>query len=136
MGSGHRRGRWTAKEDNMLLELLAGSASETTLTAKLKRSPEAIRMRLLLLQKKREQPKGSIAPSPELTDDTLIDRLQLPPRIKRVLLAEGLSCVGEVRAASDDTLLSFQDFGRGSLSYVRTHLGLPSREGVRPTGGK
>jgi hypothetical protein len=46
----------------MLLELLAGSASETTLTA---RSPEAIRMRLLLLQKKREQPKGSIAPSLE-----------------------------------------------------------------------
>ena len=73
-----------------------------------------------------------LMPAPELPDDTLIDLLQLPPRIKRVLLVEGLTTVGSVREASDVTLLSLQDLGPGSLSFLRTHLGLPSEEGVRP----
>jgi hypothetical protein len=33
-------------------------------------------------------------------------------------------------------LLSFQDFGKGSLDYLRETLGLPSTDGVRPLGKK
>ena len=49
-----RRGRgiaWTGEEDNLLCELIAANASVTLMRARLKRSPEAIRMRILKLQK-------------------------------------------------------------------------------------
>jgi DNA-directed RNA polymerase alpha subunit len=71
-------------------------------------------------------------PTPELPDDTSIDRVRLPTRIRNVLDAAGLKTVGEVREISDDTLLSFQDFGRGSVAFLRKTLGLPSCDGVRP----
>ena len=130
MGGGQRGTRWTQKEDRFLLDLMGRGVSETTLIARMKRSSEAIRMRLLALRK--EQPLGHLTPTPELPDDTPIDQLRLPPRIKRVLLSEGLTTVASVREASDGTLLSFVDFGQGSLAYLRTHLGLRSEEGVRP----
>jgi DNA-directed RNA polymerase alpha subunit len=72
-------------------------------------------------------------PTPELPDETLIDRVTLPTRIRNVLEAAGLKTVGEVRETSDDTLLSFQDFGEGSVTFLRNTLGLPSCHGVRPT---
>jgi DNA-directed RNA polymerase alpha subunit len=75
-------------------------------------------MRLLVL-KKREEKKAHVAPTPELPDPTPVHQLQLPPRIRNVLLAEGLKTVGEVRETSDDTLMSFQDFGQRSLTYLR-----------------
>ena len=93
-------------------------------------------MRLLVLQKREREKTRKIKPCPELPDNISIDQIDLPPRIKRILLMEGLTTIGEVREASDDTLLSFQDFGQGSLLYVRTHLGLPSRQGVRPAEGR
>ena len=130
MGGGQRGAKWAKEEDSLLLDLAGSGASETTLTARMKRSPEAIRMRLLALRKR--QSLGNLMPAPELPDDTPIDLLQLPPRIKRVLLSESMITVGSVREASDFKLLSFQDFGPGSLSYLWTHLGLPSEEGVRP----
>jgi hypothetical protein len=46
----------------------------------------------------------------------------------------GLKTVGEVREISDDTLLSFQDFGKGSVTLLRESLGLPSCDGVRSLG--
>jgi DNA-directed RNA polymerase alpha subunit len=70
--------------------------------------------------------------TPELPDDTLIDRLRLPTRIRNVLDAAGLKTVGDVREVSDDTLLSFHDFGEGSLRLLRETFGLPSCDGVRP----
>jgi hypothetical protein len=36
----------------------------------------------------------------------------------------------------DDVLLSFQDLGKGSLTYLRETLRLPSTGGVRPSGKK
>jgi len=53
-----------------------------------------------------------------------------------VLAAAGLKTVGEVRETSDETLLSFQDLGQGSVAHLRETLGLPSTEGVRPSGYK
>jgi hypothetical protein len=43
--------------------------------------------------------------------------------------------VGEIREASDKTLLGLQDLGQGSVGYLRESLGLPA-DGVRPPAGK
>jgi DNA-directed RNA polymerase alpha subunit len=66
-------------------------------------------------------------PTEELADDTALNRIRFPSRIRNVFAAEGLTTVGEVREASDATLLTLQNFGRGSVAYLRQTLGLPSR---------
>jgi DNA-directed RNA polymerase alpha subunit len=71
-------------------------------------------------------------PTPELPDDTPIERVQFPTRVLNVLVTAGLRTVGEVREISDETLLSFQDLGKGSVNRLRETLGLPSNDGVRP----
>jgi hypothetical protein len=53
-----------------------------------------------------------------------------------VLAIAGLETAGEVRETSDEILLSFQDFGKASVTHLRETLGLPSTEGVRPFGKK
>jgi DNA-directed RNA polymerase alpha subunit len=75
-------------------------------------------------------------PTPELPDDTPISEVELPPRIRNVLVAAGLQTVGEVRETSDEILLSFQDLGKTSVANLREILGLPSTDGVRPLGKK
>ena len=75
-------------------------------------------------------------PTPELPDDTPISDVEFPARIRNVLMTAGLKTVGEVREISDDTLLSFQELGKGSLAHLRETLGLPSCDGVRPVGKK
>jgi DNA-directed RNA polymerase alpha subunit len=79
------------------------------------------------------QPK-LLDPTPELPDDTPLSDVEFPTRIRNVLAAAGLKTVGEVREISDETLLSFQDFGKGSVVLLRESLGLPSCDGVRPLG--
>jgi len=69
---------------------------------------------------------------PELPHDTPIDRVRLPTRVRKVILSAGFKPVGEVRETADETLLSFPDFGPGSLAYIRSHFGLSSIDGVRP----
>ena len=73
-----------------------------------------------------------VDPTPELPDDTPVDRVRFPTRIHNVLTAAGLKTVGEVRETTDETLLSFQDLGPDSVAHLRKTLGLPSRDGVRP----
>jgi DNA-directed RNA polymerase alpha subunit len=80
----------------------------------------------------REAVKGQMmAPTPELPDDTPIERVLFSTRIKNALIAADLKTVGEVREVSDETLISLPDFGKGSLSDLRKSLGLPSTDGVR-----
>jgi DNA-directed RNA polymerase alpha subunit len=79
---------------------------------------------------------NELEPTPELPDDTLISDVEFPARIRNVLAAAGLKTVGEVREISDDTLLSFQDFGKGSVALLRQTLDQPSCDGVRPLGKK
>jgi DNA-directed RNA polymerase alpha subunit len=69
--------------------------------------------------------------APELPDDTPIEIVLLPSRIRNVFRAAGFKTVGEVRETPDDSLLSLPDFGRGSLAFVREKFGL-SVESVRP----
>jgi DNA-directed RNA polymerase alpha subunit len=75
-------------------------------------------------------------PTPELPDDTSIREVRFPERIKDALFAAGLKTVGEVREMSDETLLNLPDFGKVSVARLRETLGLPSTEGVRPSGKK
>jgi DNA-directed RNA polymerase alpha subunit len=70
-------------------------------------------------------------PTPELPDDTPISNVEFPARIRNVLAAAGLKTVGEVREASDEILLRFQDLGKTSVAHLREALGLPSCDGVR-----
>ena len=75
-------------------------------------------------------------PTPELPDDTPISDVEFPARIRTVLAAAGLKTVGEVRETSDEILLSFQDLEKASVAHLRETLGLPSTDGVRPSGKK
>jgi DNA-directed RNA polymerase alpha subunit len=73
---------------------------------------------------------------PELPDDAPIGDVELSPRIRKILAAWGLKTVGEVREASDETLLSLPHMGARSVAYLRQTLDLPSIDGVRPMGKK
>ena len=75
-------------------------------------------------------------PTPELPDDTPIDHVRFSTRVRNVLTTAGVKTVGEIREASDATLLSLQDLGKGSVAHLRETLGLPSTDGVRPLGKK
>jgi DNA-directed RNA polymerase alpha subunit len=71
-------------------------------------------------------------PAPELSDQTLIQNVRFSTRIRNALNATGMKTIGEIREASDATLLSFQDLGKSSVAHLRQSLGLPSADGVRP----
>ena len=84
----------------------------------------------------REAAEGPMLyPAPELPDDTPIPKVRFSTRIRNALTAAGLKTVGEIREASDVTLLGLQDLGKGSVSHLRVSLGLPSTDGVRPGKG-
>jgi DNA-directed RNA polymerase alpha subunit len=85
----------------------------------------------------REAVAGPILyPAPELPDDTPIENVRFSTRIRNALKAVGWKTVGEIREASDATLLGLQDLGPGSVTSLRETLGLPSCDGVRPLGKK
>jgi DNA-directed RNA polymerase alpha subunit len=80
----------------------------------------------------REAAEGPmVAPTPELPDNTLIERVLFSTRIQNALRAADLKTVGDIREASDATLLSLQDLGASSLTSLRDTLGLPSTDGAR-----
>jgi DNA-directed RNA polymerase alpha subunit len=62
-------------------------------------------------------------PTPDLPDDTPIDGIRFPTRIRNVLAAERLKTVGEISEASDKSLIALQDIGRGSVAFLRQSLG-------------
>ena len=76
--------------------------------------------------------KYIVDPTPELPDDTSIDRVRFPTRIYNLLVAADVKTIGEIRTISDAELLAFQDCGASTVSYLRKTLGLPSTDGVRP----
>jgi DNA-directed RNA polymerase alpha subunit len=85
----------------------------------------------------REAAEGPmVAPTPELPDDTPIERVLFSTRIQNALRVAGLKTVGEVRKTSDETLIRLPAFGNSSLTDLREKLGLPSTDGVRPLGKK
>ena len=124
---------WTPEEDAQLLALLELKIYRATIARKLNRTVAALDThRRILKAKAKWTERLLIDPTPELPDDTLIENVQLPTRIRNALADAGLKTVGEVRETADETLLSFQDFGRRALTHLRTALGLPSCYEVRP----
>jgi hypothetical protein len=75
-------------------------------------------------------------PAPELPDDTRLDNVRFSTRIRNAVTGAGWKTVGEIREASDATLLGLQDLGPGSVAHLRETLGLPSKDGVRPAKPK
>ena len=73
-------------------------------------------------------------PAPGLPDETPIDNVRFSTRIRSALNAAGLKTVGEIRGASDATLLSFRDLGAGSIARLRETLGLQPARALRPKG--
>jgi len=71
-------------------------------------------------------------PAPGLPDDTPIGNVRFSTRIRNAIAAAGWKTVGEIRDASDATLLGLQDLGPRSVKHLRETLGLPSTDGVRP----
>lgn len=95
------------------------------------------RKRLRAERLEREAAEGPMLyPAPELPDDTPLDKVKFSTRIRKAISAAGWRTVGEIREASDETLLSLQDLGKGSVSHLRETLGLRSTDGVRAGGSK
>jgi DNA-directed RNA polymerase alpha subunit len=74
---------------------------------------------------------SEVDPTPELPDDTPLADVKVVSGIRNVLTAAGMKTVGEMREAPDRSLLSLPALGKGSLTYLRQQLGLPSSDGVR-----
>jgi DNA-directed RNA polymerase alpha subunit len=75
-------------------------------------------------------------PARGLPDETPIDNVRFSRRIMNALNAAGVKTVGEIRQASDATLLSFQDLGAGSIARLRETLGQPPSGALKPKGKK
>ena len=82
------------------------------------------RLRSERLAREAADPAGGklVVPTPQLPDDTPIDKLQLTARIREALHAGGLRTVGEIRGKSDQQLLSIRDLGSGSVAHLRASL--------------
>jgi DNA-directed RNA polymerase alpha subunit len=91
------------------------------------------RERLRKARLAREATEGPMLyPAPDLPDDTPIHNVRFSTRIRNAITAVGWKTVGEIREASDATLLGLQDLGPGSVAHLREKLGLPLADGVRP----
>jgi DNA-directed RNA polymerase alpha subunit len=60
-------------------------------------------------------------PAPELPDTTSVEKVRFSTRIRTALNQTGMKTVGEIREASDATLLSLQDLGKGSVVHLRNN---------------
>src|ERR1700682_607829 len=61
-------------------------------------------------------------PAPELPDGTPIENVRFSTRIRNAVTAVGWKTVGEIREASDATLLGLRDLGPGSVTSLHETL--------------
>jgi DNA-directed RNA polymerase alpha subunit len=92
------------------------------------------RERLRTARLAREAVAGPVVyPGLRLPDETPIENVRFSTRIANALNSAGVKMVGEVRQASDATLLSFQNLGPGSVARLRETLGPAAQsEGLKP----
>ena len=82
------------------------------------------RERLRMARLAREAVAGPVLyPALGLPDETPIANVGFSTRVTKALTAAGVKTVGEVREASDATLLSFPNLGAGSIARLRETLG-------------
>ena len=61
-------------------------------------------------------------PTSELPYDSPVEQIRLPWNIRRTLVKAGLTTVGHVREAPNETLLALK-LGRGIVDHLRATLG-------------
>jgi len=82
------------------------------------------RERLRAARLAREAVAGPVLyPALGLPDETPIFSVRFSTRITNALNGAGVKTVGEIREASDATLLSYQDLGASSIARLRETLG-------------
>ena len=82
------------------------------------------RERLRTARLAREAVAGPVLyPALGLPDETPIASVRFSTRVTKALNAAGVKTVGEIREASDATLLSFPNLGEGSIARLRETLG-------------
>jgi DNA-directed RNA polymerase alpha subunit len=63
-------------------------------------------------------------PAQDLSDSVQLEQVRLSTRIKNVLALHGFRTIGDVRVASDKTLLILPDLGPTSVAQLRAGFGL------------
>jgi hypothetical protein len=61
-------------------------------------------------------------PTPELPSNTPVQEIRLPWSLRRTLHGAGLVTAGDVRAATDETLLGLK-LNSGTVNFIRAALG-------------
>jgi DNA-directed RNA polymerase alpha subunit len=59
---------------------------------------------------------------PGLPDDTLVERVRLPTRIRNAVKFAGLKTIGDIRETTDEALTSIPNLGSGSVKWLRAQL--------------
>jgi DNA-directed RNA polymerase alpha subunit len=60
---------------------------------------------------------------PDLPDDTLVEVVRIPTRIRNAIKYAGLKTIGELRETTDKTFASIPNLGRGSVKWLRERIG-------------
>jgi DNA-directed RNA polymerase alpha subunit len=91
------------------------------------------RERLRAARPAREAVAGPMLyPALGLPDETRIFNVRFSIRITNALNVAGVKTVGEIREASDATLLSYQDLGASSIARLRETLGPTQPDALKP----
>ena len=67
---------------------------------------------------------------PELPDDTLVENVRFPTRIRNAIAFAGPKTIGELRETTDDAFASIPNLGAVSVEWLRRRL-RPKREPQR-----
>jgi DNA-directed RNA polymerase alpha subunit len=91
------------------------------------------RERLRTARLAREAAAGPVLyPALGLPDKTPVANVRFSTRLANALNGAGVKTVGEIREASDVTLLSFQDLGASSIARLRETLGPAQSDALKP----
>jgi DNA-directed RNA polymerase alpha subunit len=91
------------------------------------------RERLRAARLAREAVAGPVLyPALGLPDETPIFNVRFSTRVTNALNGAGVKTVGEIREASDATLLSYQDLGASSIARLRETLGPAQSDALKP----
>jgi DNA-directed RNA polymerase alpha subunit len=58
----------------------------------------------------------------DLPDDTVLENVPLPTRMRNAAKFAGLKTLGELRETTDETFVSLPNLGTGSVKWLRTRL--------------
>ena len=59
---------------------------------------------------------------PDLPNDTLVEMVRLPTRIRNEVKFAGLKTIGDLRETTDEEFVSIPNLGPGSVKWLRARL--------------